>query len=153
MDWRGDGGSERYLANPQKGYSLGFEHDVADLHQFVTTIVERRGKSLLLFAGSFGAHISLRYLHDHPKNFNFAVLVSPMLDIKTGTWPRWVARSLAKLATTIGFGDSYVPGGGDWQPDAEHDSNARKNSSDPVRYRMGRCPGRVASTGGLNACA
>ncbi len=136
MDWRGDGGSERYLDNPQKGYSLGFEHDVADLHQFVTTIVERRGKSLLLFAGSFGGHISLRYLHEHPKSFDFAVLVSPMLDIKTGTWPRWVARSLANLATTIGFGESYVPGGGDWQPDAEHESNARKNSSDPVRYSV-----------------
>ena len=94
---------------PQPVFFYGVKNDVADLHQFVTTIVERRGKSLLLFAGSFGGHISLRYLHEHPKSFDFAVLVSPMLDIKTGTWPRWVARSLANLATTIGFGESYVP--------------------------------------------
>jgi lysophospholipase len=136
MDWRGQGGSERYLDNPQKGYSLGLEHDIADLHQFVTTIVKRRGRSLFLFTASFGGHISLRYLHGHPKSFDFAVLVSPMFDIYTGKWPRWIARLLAKLATVFGFGESYTLGGGDWQPDAEHDSYARKVSSDPVRYSV-----------------
>ena len=129
MDWRGQGGSERYLENPQKGYSLGIEHDVADLHRFVTTIVERRGKALLLFAGSFGGHISLRYLHEHPKSFDFAVLVSPMLDIRMGMCPRWVARSLANLATAFGFGKSYILGGGDWRPDTKHLSDAHRHSS------------------------
>ena len=136
MDWRGQGGSERYLDNPQKGYSLGFEHDVADLHQFVTRVVTPRGRPLVLFAGSMGGHISLRYLHDHPKTFDFAVLVSPMLDIKPGNWPRWLARSLAMLATGCGFGESYIPGGGDWQSDTKNLSASRKNSSDPVRYSV-----------------
>ena len=57
MDWRGQGGSERYLDNSQKGYSLGFEHDVADLHQFITTIVKRRGRLLFILTESFGGHL------------------------------------------------------------------------------------------------
>ncbi len=136
MDWRGQGGAERYLNNPHKGHSLGFEEDVADLHQFVTTIVSRRDKPLFLFAGSFGAHISLRYLHDHPHTFDFAVLVSPMMDINTGILPRRIVRLLAKLATVFGFGGSYILGGGDWQPDTKHLSNARKSSSDPKRFSV-----------------
>ena len=136
MDWRGQGGSDRYLGNPQKGHSLGFEHDVADLDHFINSIVERKGKPTFFVAGSMGAHIAIRYMHDRPGSVDFAVLVSPMLDIHTGKWPRWVIRTLAKLATTLGFRDHYIPGGRDWTPDASRLEEARLSTSDPERYSV-----------------
>ena len=33
LDWRGQGGSQRYLPDPQMAHSIGFEHDAADLEQ------------------------------------------------------------------------------------------------------------------------
>ncbi|MDA2936813.1 alpha/beta hydrolase [Acidobacteria bacterium AH-259-A15] len=136
MDWRGQGGSDRYLPNPQKSHSSGFEHDIADLHQFLSTIVNGESKPRFAVAGSMGAHIMLRYLHDHPETFDFAILVSPLFDIDTGKWPRWVARLLAWLGTALGFGDHYIPGGRDWMPDAGRLREARASSSDPDRFSV-----------------
>lgn len=135
MDWRGQGGSERYLDNPQKGHSVGFEHDVADLNQFLTTVINQRGKPIFAVAGSMGAHIMLRYMHDYPDFFDFAVLVSPAFDIDTGNWPHSIARLISKLGTSLGFSEHYIRGG-DWKPDAKRLRGARISTSDPDRYSV-----------------
>lgn len=135
MDWRGQGGSERYLDNPQKGHTLGFEHDVADLHQFITTIVKRRGRPLFILTESFGGHLALRYLHEHEDGVDFAVIMAPMLAIDMGPAPTWLACGAASLATSGGFGESYVPAAGDWDPGRLRPVDTA-NSSDPVRYSI-----------------
>jgi lysophospholipase len=135
MDWQGQGGSERYLDNPQKGHSVGFEHDVADLNQFLTTVINQRGKPIFAVAGSMGAPIMVRYMHDYPDFFNFAVLVSPAFDIATRNYPRWIARLISKLGTSLGFSEHYIVGG-DWEPDAKRLQEARISTSDPDRYSV-----------------
>ena len=133
MDWRGQGGSQRYLANKQKGHSLGFESDARDLHQFVTTIVGADERPVFLIAESMGAHIALRYLLDEPSPIALAVLLAPMLEIDTRPWPGWAARALTNIVTRLGLGSAYVPGGVDWTPNAEHEAAAMRSSSDPIR--------------------
>lgn len=118
MDWRGQGGSQRYHAGlPQRPGAQGYEHDAADLDQFVTQIAridERHpGIPKTLHAHSMGGNIALRYLHDYPDRFDNAVITSPMLSIKTGIVPPFIAKQIAKL---ISYFDKYryLPGEGDW---------------------------------------
>jgi lysophospholipase len=126
MDWRGQGGSDRYLPNePHKAHHLGYEEQVASLHQFVTQQVLPRKPAdlpLYLMAHSMGGHISLRYLHDHnqpaedgtPGPITAAMLSAPMLDISTGATPKPVARQMARFAKAANSIERYIPGGGGW---------------------------------------
>jgi len=118
MDWRGQGGSQRYNKNlPQRPGAQGYEHDAADLEQFITEVakIEERHPGLpkTLHAHSMGGNIALRYLHDYPGRVDNAVITSPMLEIKTGIVPQWVAR---QVASVVSYFDKfrYMPGEGDW---------------------------------------
>ena len=138
MDWRGQGGSERYYDDPQRRGAAGYDRDVADLHQFVTEIVRPpRDRPVILLAHSKGGHIGLRYLHDHPATFDFAAMTAPMLNINTGDTPRPMAKVLATSGDALGLGVRYVPGQGPWAPEPEtvEDSDV---SQDPVRYSVSR---------------
>ncbi|MDA0367782.1 MAG: alpha/beta hydrolase [Proteobacteria bacterium] len=137
MDWRGQGGSDHYLADSQKPWFQGYDRDADDLRQFTTEIVERHdGVPVFVVGHSMGGHIALRLLHDHPDTFDFAVLTAPMLRINTGGIPKWVAKPLAWGGDLIG-GEGYVVGGKPWEYD--HDFTVEKSdvSQDPVRFRMG----------------
>lgn len=135
MDWRGFGGSDRYLSDPQKGHSVGFEPHERDLHQFVTTVVRGvPGTPIFLVAHSMGGNIGLRYLHDHPGRFAFAVLSAPGLSLGSGAargLPDWVVRTLVWSACTLGLNGSWASGAGPWvdrvDPELTHD---------PVRSRL-----------------
>lgn len=134
MDWRGQGGSERFVKdNPQKMYSEGYGEQVETLHQFADQIVEKSDGPLVLCAHSMGAHIAMRYLHDHDDVFDSALLTSPMLEINTGALPRPLARQMAKFAKAGGYLSKYIPGGSDWS-EAKHPFKNNAVTSDPVRY-------------------
>ena len=66
-----------------------------------------------------GGAIALLALHATPTLVRAAVLSAPMLDLETGLLPRPFARALAWLAVRMGFGDTFVPGGGPWRFDAD----------------------------------
>jgi lysophospholipase len=57
-----------------------------------------------------GAHILLRYLHDHPRRFAAAVVLAPMLDVHTGKYSPAATRlitaffNLRKPSTRLVFG-------------------------------------------------
>lgn len=116
MDWRGQGGSERYLPNtPQRAHHEGYDEQISTLHTFTQTIVKRTGdKPLMMAAHSMGGHIGLRFLKEHPGIFDSAMVTAPMLDIMTGVVPRPLARQMAKFAKAGSYLDKYVPGGSDW---------------------------------------
>jgi len=138
MDWRGQGGSDRYLAEaPQKMHSEGYAEQIETLHQFATKIVDQSGGPLVLFAHSMGAHIGLRFLNEHEGVFDSAVLTAPMLDIATGGVPKPVARQLARLARLRGTLEKYVPGGADWDTAREPFTGNVKTSD---RERFGVVP-------------
>jgi lysophospholipase len=135
MDWHGQGGSDRYLKNPQKMYGKGYEEHIETLHQFTQKIVAKSEGPLILMAHSMGGHIGLRYLKEHEGVFDSAVLTSPMCDIKTPGFPRKVAQMLIRRAEKKGTLDDYIPLGHDWREDKE-DFASNKLTSDPKRFAV-----------------
>jgi lysophospholipase len=132
MDWRGQGGSERFIKGSQKAHHEGYDEQIATLHQFVDTVIPATSKKpLMLMAHSMGAHIGLRYLNEHPGVFDSAILTSPMFDIVTAGVPKKLARQMAKFAKAGNYLEKYVPGGTDWVEDTFKDN---KKTSDPVRF-------------------
>ncbi|MDP2206754.1 MAG: alpha/beta hydrolase [Alphaproteobacteria bacterium] len=136
MDWRGQGGSERYLQdNPQKMHHEGYDEQIETLHQFTQTVVDKAPSGpLIMSAHSMGAHIGLRYLKEHAGVFDSAMLSAPMLDINTGTLPKPLARQMAKFAKAGNYLDKYIPGGSDWseEKNAFKDNN---KTADEARFK------------------
>lgn len=134
LDWRGQGGSQRYLKNTHKMHSAGYDKDVADLQRFLNRAMRRDStKPMFLLAHSMGAHLALRYLHDHPGQFAGAFFTAPMLHLR-----RLGATSLrvVQLMNVLGFGERYVPGHRDWVFRPEYSVDMSNLSHDPVRYRI-----------------
>lgn len=114
MDWAGQGGSDRLIPDePDKVDSLGFEQNILDLDQLIENHI-KPGVSpdipVFILAHSMGAHISLRYLHDHQDGFIKAVALSaPLVRIfQFAAYPSFAARlitTLLKMRPT-----SFVPG-------------------------------------------
>ncbi len=119
MDWRGQGGSQRYKPDmPQRPHAQGYENDAADLEQFITQVIKPSkrypGVPTTLFAHSMGGNIALRYLHDYPDRVGAAVITSPMLAIKTRGFPPWVVRQVSRAIDILGAGHRYITHHGDY---------------------------------------
>lgn len=97
IDHRGQGLSERLMANPEKGYVTRFDDYAEDLYTFTTkvllTLCKTKTKPLVL-AHSMGAAIAIRMMQLYPKSVQSAVLSSPMVAINTGSIPIWLAKTL-----------------------------------------------------------
>jgi lysophospholipase len=111
MDWRGQGGSVRLLANPLKAHIGSFSQYDADLHAFMEQVIPNLTDTPpIALAHSMGAHILLRTLHSHPRAFSAAVLTAPMLRALTRGYPPTLARALCALENFMGRGSSWVWG-------------------------------------------
>ncbi len=138
MDWRGQGGSDHYLPDPEKTWYQGYDRDADDLQQFATEIVERRdGVPRFVVAHSMGGHIALRHLRTYSDTFDFAVMTAPMLRINTGGIPKWVAKPLAWGGNIVNA-EAYIIGGTPWEYDPDFAVEDSSVSQDPVRYRVGQ---------------
>lgn len=134
LDWRGQGGSERWLVDPQKSYSIGLDRDERDLFQFTTRIVQSPNDARLVMVGeSLGGLIGFRVLHDHPELFRAAVFSSPAIRFKTGGYPEWLVRDLSSLLVTSGMGRAYMFGQGDWKFDPDAGQRTDPVSDDRAR--------------------
>lgn len=117
FDWRGQGISSRMTSNRHQGYIDSYETYIADFHQLITEKIYPNKKGPLVMLGqSMGAHIGLRYLSEHPRYFDAAVLTSPMLDLITGGYPKPLARTIARMGVLLGYEKQYVFGHGDYEP-------------------------------------
>lgn len=114
MDHRGFGFSGRLLSDdPQKTHVDRFDDYVEDVKTFIDTIVQpHRHRRIFLLAHSLGGCIAARYLEKYPGQITAAVLSAPMLQINTGSYPHFVAYTIAALATAYGKGDEYAIGQG-----------------------------------------
>ncbi len=134
LDWRGQGGSERYLTNPQMAHSIGFEHDRDDLAQYLRMAVDG---PVYLVAHSMGGNIALRTLHEHPDLVRAAVLSTPALRIGSRAgMPAWRARALAGLMIAAGLGESYALGQHDWRDDPARNAQTSPVTHDAARDAM-----------------
>jgi lysophospholipase len=93
MDWRSQGASERHRSGNRAGHVRTFDeydHDLGAvlMHGVEPIQKERAAKGLaplpvIALAHSMGAHILLRFLHDHPRRLAGAVMTAPMLGVET----------------------------------------------------------------------
>lgn len=110
FDWRGQGHST--AANGARADV--FERHLADLDAVFAALPP--GPVPLLLAHSMGAHLALRYLQRRPRAVARALLCSPMIGIRTGRWPRRLARWLARLMIRLGLGGRWLPGRRNYTP-------------------------------------
>ncbi len=111
LDWRGQGGSARALADPLKCHVGDFSEFDDDLRAFMSEVVTPLSPTPpLLLAHSMGSHLALRALHDHPDWFRAAVLVAPMIGISTRGYPGWLTRAITALQVRRGKGSEYAWG-------------------------------------------
>ncbi|MBW1841948.1 MAG: alpha/beta hydrolase, partial [Deltaproteobacteria bacterium] len=134
VDWRGQGLSTRMLENRHKGYISKYEDYINDLGIFIRNIVKPEAVSpIILLAHSMGAHIALRYIHDHPGVIERAVLTAPMIDIMTTPSLRSPAEFIARILTRTGMGHVYTIGSGDYSP-SRVKFEGNRLTSDPERF-------------------
>ncbi len=111
FDWRGQGGSERALADSRICHIDDFAQYDEDLRAFMEQIVEPlTGQPVLALAHSMGAHILLRTLHNNSANFAGAVLTAPMLRVSTRGQPEWLVPIVTKLMILLGKKNEFVFG-------------------------------------------
>jgi lysophospholipase len=133
LDRRGQGGSDRWLDNRQKSYSIGIEHDAHDVELFAHDIVHgRAGEPRFLAGESLGGHIGFRVLHDQPDLFQAAAFSSPSIAFHTGAFPEWLVHMVTRTSVALGFGKAYAVGEHDWifDPDAGNAKDPAKNDRD-----------------------
>jgi lysophospholipase len=114
MDWRGQGGSDRLLFNPNKGHVRSFAHFDKDLARFMTEIVlPTCPPPYVALAHSMGGHILLRNAVVPGTWFERMVLSAPMLAIaeKRLGMATSTARVAAEVLGILGAGSMYVFGG------------------------------------------
>ncbi len=116
MDWRGQGGSSRPLADPRKGHVTSFSEYDRDLTLFMKEIVLPDCPPPFMALGhSMGANILLRNAGRPGSWFERMILSAPMIafaDNKVG-YPQSIARAYAEMGCLLGLGRSYVKGGSD----------------------------------------
>lgn len=111
FDWRGQGGSERALADTRIAHVEDFAQYDEDLRAFLEQVVKPlTDQPVLALAHSMGAHILLRALHDNAPNIVAAVLTAPMLRVSTRGQPEWLVPIVTKLMMLFGKKDNYVLG-------------------------------------------
>jgi lysophospholipase len=133
IDWRGQGLSQRALANPRKGHVRDFSEYDSDLEAFVKNVVLPDCPAPHFALGhSMGAAVLIRMVHHGWRWFDRIVLCGPMINL-SGAAGSTFARRSARFMRLAGFGSSYVPGGGATAigtlPFA-----GNPLTSDPVRY-------------------
>lgn len=142
IDWMGQGRSGRYLKNPHKRHSTGFQADVDDLHYFIMEYIKHssvhpdKGRiPMAMLAHSMGANIGLHYLSQHPGIFECAAFTAPLFGVKKfAGLPGWVALAATGLMRALA-GQAYLRqhGGGDWDPATRPAEGPEAMSSDPKR--------------------
>ena len=126
IDWRGQGLSERPLANPLKGHVRDFAEYQQDLDLALDTVVRAGAPASdqapwIMMAHSMGGAIGLRALMRRapkPKaapigRFAAAIFSAPMIGIAASAPLRWAMWAVSALCVSAGRGDAYVLGGSD----------------------------------------
>lgn len=117
MDFRGQGLSGRVTKNPQINHVESYDYYVKDLTIFLKEVVlATPHKKLYGLGHSMGANVLALFGTMYPNVFDRIVWESPMLDIDTPPFPVLFAYYLTRIAGFFGMGDSYVLGGGDFDP-------------------------------------
>jgi lysophospholipase len=110
FDWRGQGLSGRMLADANRCFVQDYDQHLADLDLVLHRLVYARGNApVMLLAHSMGAHIALRYLDQAPHRIVQAVLMAPMIGIRTAPLPISWVRGISRRMVQIGHAPQKIP--------------------------------------------
>ncbi|MFC5506148.1 MULTISPECIES: alpha/beta hydrolase [Hyphomicrobiales] len=132
FDWRGQGGSQRFVRRERKGHVGWLRHYEADLALAMAQMQERCPGPFFVLAHSMGAALCLDAARRDALPVSRLVALAPMLELAIIDNPRAASR-LASVLFWFGFGKAFVPGGGDTAI-ATKPFEGNRLSGDPVRY-------------------
>jgi len=133
FDWRGQGMSDRALADRHKGYVRNFSEYSTDLDAVMEQVVLPDCPPPIFALGhSMGGAIVIRACRGGSRWFERVVLSAPMIALPPGPLTR-VAGPLARIMRLIGRGGGYVPTG-DAAAYGSQNFIGNVLTSDPVRY-------------------
>jgi len=132
FDWRGQGGSQRFLPRRRKGHVGWLRHYESDLALAMEQMREKLPGPYFALAHSMGAALCLDAARHGLLPVSRLVALAPMLELTIIENPRR-ARRLASLLFWLGFGGAFVPGGGETAI-ATKPFEGNRLSGDPRRY-------------------
>jgi lysophospholipase len=133
LDWRGQGLSDRLLADRHKGHVRDFAEYALDLDTFMEQVVlPDCPPPIFALAHSMGGCIITRAAHEGRRWFDRIVLSAPLISLPRKRFGG-IAGPAARFMRLMGRGTSYVPGGGPPVIGAQ-DFIGNVLTSDPVRY-------------------
>lgn len=137
IDWRGQGLASRYLSNPHKRYSQGFDSDAEDLRAVIEACpIVKSHEDIYMLAHSMGGNIGLRFLQKYPNIFKAAAFSAPLLGLHIfKSIPNVIATMVSKILAKIAP-KSYAPLGGDWTPDIREKTSESVFSGDKARNKI-----------------
>ncbi len=135
-DWRGQGLSARLHPERLRGHARAVEEFLDDFSRLLDAYENRAPKPWLLVGHSMGAALNLLSLQTGETRIAGAVLVSPMLKIRTGKRSLWSARFAARWNVRHGRAAEYVLD--DPDDPFEHTFERDGLTSDEARYERWR---------------
>jgi lysophospholipase len=107
-DWRGQGLSDRLLADRLKGHAKGWRPFLSDLAMLLAQVGARAPRPWIALGHSMGGALTLLALTEGEDRFAAVVLSAPMLGLVTPGVSSRVVRLLSFLAAGLGFGAAYA---------------------------------------------
>lgn len=101
FDWRGQGGSGRFLSDPLVGHVPDFAVWIEDLAEFHARWIGDTSGPHIVMGHSMGGHLILRALAEKRIAPDVVVLVAPMLGFETGVLPLSLAAGFVKAAAWL----------------------------------------------------
>jgi len=133
IDWRGQGLSDRVLADRQRGHVRDFYQYGIDLDSFMEQVVlPDCPPPIFALAHSMAGAILLRACHEGRRWFDRIVLSAPMIDLPHASYSMF-ASPMLKLLKLLGRRNAYVPVG-DEQIAVRPKFLGNILTSDPVRF-------------------
>lgn len=137
MDWRGQGRSQRMVANQTKGHIKNFRQYDDDLAAFMEQVVlPDCPPPFFALAHSMGANVVLRVVHNYAW-FDRIVVLAPLVDLASKSLRSRFVRGLVKFGSMMGLAKAFVPGGKS-QPLGMGKFPGNRFTSDPRRYERAR---------------
>jgi lysophospholipase len=133
FDWRGQGLSDRALADRNKGFVRNFSEYATDLEAVMNQVVlPDCPPPIFALAHSMGGAVAIRACHDGSRWFDRVVLSAPMIALRPSRLTS-VAGPFVRAMRFLGRGGAYIPNN-------EHCTVGTQGfignvlTSDPVRY-------------------
>lgn len=132
FDWRGQGGSQRFVSRERKGHVGRLRHYEADLALAMAEMQAKFPPPYFVLAHSMGAALCLDAARHGALPVSRMVALAPMLGLSMVKRPVWSSR-LASLLYWLGFGRAFIPGGGETAI-ATKPFEGNRLTGDPLRY-------------------